>query len=77
MPNKEIFGINIAEDLPLDEYAASLGLASTPLQRFWGNWIREMNIARKRIKTTNQSGWRLKLKNWNEKLTKLELKVKG
>jgi hypothetical protein len=34
MPNKEIFGINIAEDLPLDEYAASLGLASTPLQRF-------------------------------------------
>jgi ATP-dependent RNA helicase DDX10/DBP4 len=34
MPNKDIFGCNIMKDLPLEEFAASLGLPSTPSTRF-------------------------------------------
>eukprot|EP00590_Aulacoseira_subarctica_P012362 CAMPEP_0172422060 /NCGR_PEP_ID=MMETSP1064-20121228/8250_1 /TAXON_ID=202472 /ORGANISM="Aulacoseira subarctica , Strain CCAP 1002/5" /LENGTH=748 /DNA_ID=CAMNT_0013162737 /DNA_START=142 /DNA_END=2385 /DNA_ORIENTATION=+ len=63
MPNKEIFGINIAEDLPLDEYAASLGLASTPSAKF----LRKLD---------SRDEYRSK-KNKNYKLERLKEQIKA
>lgn len=63
MPDKEIFGINIAEDLPLDEYAASLALASTPSTKF----LRKLD---------SRDEYRSK-KNKNYKLERLKEQIKA
>lgn len=63
MPNKEIFGINLTKDLPLDEYASSLGLSSTPSTRFLS-------------KLDTRDKYRTK-KNKNYKLERLKEQIKA
>ncbi len=63
MPNKDIFGVNIAKDLPLDDYAASLGLSSTPSTRFLN-------------KLDTRDKYRTK-KNKNYKLERLKEQIKA
>lgn len=62
MPNKEIFKV---EELPLDEFASSLGLAATPSVRFL-----------KELKSKSREDLRGK-KNVNRKLEKLKEQIKA
>ena len=62
MPNKDIFKV---QELPLDEYAASLGLAATPSVRFL-----------KELKSKSRDELRGK-KNVNRKLEKLKEQIKA
>jgi len=59
MPNKDIFSVS---DLPLDEYASSLGLASTPNVKFIKNASREALRSQKNV---------------NHKLSKLKDQIKA
>lgn len=63
MPNKDIFGVHITKDLPLDDYAASLGLSSTPSTRFLN-------------KLDTRDKYRTK-KNKNYKLERLKEQIKA
>ena len=68
MPNKDIFGVNILKDLPVDEYASSLGLPSTPSTRFMKKL--QSRDEYRQNKNKNHKLERLKEQIRNEKLKK-------
>jgi ATP-dependent RNA helicase DDX10/DBP4 len=70
MPNKEIFGVSIAKDLPLDDYAASLGLSSTPSIRF----LNKLDT-RDKYRTKKNKNYKLERLKEQIKVEKLQRKI--